>query len=152
MKLWTPEEKLNYVYAFMKYHGESLTLDFWQDDFILNRNRYICLLKSRQTGFSFVVALKGLVKALDPARRDYTKQFVSYNIEDAQEKIRYAKEFYESIPKRYKKKLVHTTTTMLEFRDYHSNTTSRLISLPCRPPRPGRVRTRPGSGPSSGYG
>lgn len=135
MKLWTPGEKLNYVYAFIKYHGESLTLDFWQDDFILNRNRYICLLKSRQTGFSFVVALKGLVKALDPARRDYTKQFVSYNIEDAQEKIRYAKEFYESIPKRYKKELVHTTTTMLEFRDYHSNTTSRLISLPCRPPR-----------------
>ena len=135
MKLWTPGEKLNYVYAFIKYHGESLTLDFWQDDFILNRNRYICLLKSRQTGFSFVVALKGLVKALDPARRDYTKQFVSYNIEDAQEKIRYAKEFYESIPKRYKKEIVHTTTTMLEFRDYHSNTTSRLISLPCRPPR-----------------
>ena len=135
MKLWTPEEKLNYVYAFIKYHGESLTLDFWQDDFILNRNRYICLLKSRQTGFSFVVALKGLVKALDPARHDYTKQFVSYNIEDAQEKIRYAKEFYESIPKRYKKELVHTTTTMLEFKDYHSNTTSRLISLPCRPPR-----------------
>lgn len=135
MKLWTPEEKLNYVYAFMKYHGESLTLDFWQDDFILNRSRYICLLKSRQTGFSFVVALKGLVKALDPARRDYTKQFVSYNIEDAQEKIRYAKEFYESIPKRYKKKLVHATTTMLEFKDYRSNTTSRLISLPCRPPR-----------------
>lgn len=135
MKLWTPGEKLNYVYAFIKYHGESLTLDFWQDDFILNRNRYICLLKSRQTGFSFVVALKGLVKALDPARRDYTKQFVSYNIEDAQEKIRYAKEFYESIPKRYKKELVHATTTMLEFKDYHSNTTSRLISLPCRPPR-----------------
>ena len=135
MKLWTPGEKLNYVYAFIKYHGESLTLDFWQDDFILNRNRYICLLKSRQTGFSFVVALKGLVKALDPARRDYTKQFVSYNIEDAQEKIRYAKEFYDSIPKRYKKELVHTTTTMLEFKDYHSNTTSRLISLPCRPPR-----------------
>lgn len=135
MKLWTPEEKLNYVYAFIKYHGESLTLDFWQDDFILNRSRYICLLKSRQTGFSFVVALKGLVKALDPARRDYTKQFVSYNMEDAQEKIRYAKEFYESIPKRYKKKLVHATTTMLEFKDYRSNTTSRLISLPCRPPR-----------------
>nr|WP_298680912.1 hypothetical protein [uncultured Treponema sp.] len=135
MKLWTPEEKLNYVYAFMKYHGESLTLDFWQDDFILNRNRYICLLKSRQTGFSFVVAIKGLVKALDPARCDYTKQFVSYNMEDAQEKIRYAKEFYESIPKRYKKKLVHITTTMLEFKDYNSNTTSRLISLPCRPPR-----------------
>ena len=65
MELWTPEEKLNYVYAFMKYDHKDIELDFWQDDFIRNRNRYISLLKSRQTGFSFVVAIKGLVKALD---------------------------------------------------------------------------------------
>lgn len=135
MDLWTPEEKLNYVYAFMKYDHKDIELDFWQDDFIRNRNRYISLLKSRQTGFSFVVAIKGLVKALDPARTQYTKQFVSYNEEDAQEKIRYARQFYDSIPNRYKKKLVHSTATMLEFEDVGSKTTSRLISLPCRPPR-----------------
>ncbi len=135
MELWTPEEKLNYVYAFMKYDHKDIELDFWQDDFIRNRNRYISLLKSRQTGFSFVVAIKGLVKALDPARTQYTKQFVSYNEEDAQEKIRYARQFYDSIPNRYKKKLVHQTATRLEFEDVGSKTTSRLISLPCRPPR-----------------
>ena len=135
MELWTPEEKLNYVYAFMKYDHKDIELDFWQDDFIRNRNRYISLLKSRQTGFSFVVAIKGLVKALDPARTQYTKQFVSYNEEDAQEKIRYARQFYDSIPNRYKKKLIHQTATMLEFEDVGSKTTSRLISLPCRPPR-----------------
>lgn len=135
MDLWTPEEKLNYVYAFMEYDHKDIELDFWQDDFIRNRNRYISLLKSRQTGFSFVVAIKGLVKALDPARTQYTKQFVSYNEEDAQEKIRYARQFYDSIPNRYKKKLVHSTATMLEFEDIGSKTTSRLISLPCRPPR-----------------
>lgn len=135
MSLWTPEEKLNYVYAFIKYDQKDIELDFWQDDFIRNRNRYISLLKSRQTGFSFVVAIKGLVKALDPARTQYTKQFVSYNEEDAKEKIRYARQFYDSIPNRYKKKLVHQTATMLEFEDVGSKTTSRLISLPCRPPR-----------------
>lgn len=135
MNLWTPEEKLNYIYAFMKYDNKDVELDFWQDDFIRNCNRYICLLKSRQTGFSFAVATKGLVKALDPARTQYTKQFVSYNEEDAQEKIRYAKQFFDSIPKRYKKKLVHQTATMLEFEDIGGKTTSRLISLPCRQPR-----------------
>lgn len=135
MDLWTPEEKLNYVYAFMQYDHKDMELDFWQDDFIKNRNRYICLLKSRQTGFSFVVAIKGLVKAFDPARTQYTKQFVSYNEEDAQEKIRYAKQFYDSIPKKYKKRLIHQTATMLEFEDIGGKTTSRLISLPCRPPR-----------------
>lgn len=135
MDLWTPEEKLNYVYAFMKYDHKDIELDFWQDDFIKNRNRYICLLKSRQTGFSFIVAIKGLVKAFDPARTQYTKQFVSYNEEDAQEKIRYAKQFYDSIPQKYKKRLIHPTATMLEFEDIGGKTTSRLISLPCRPPR-----------------
>ena len=51
MDLWTPEEKLNYVYAFMKYNNQDVTLDFWQDDFIMNRSRFISLLKSRQTGY-----------------------------------------------------------------------------------------------------
>ena len=135
MELWTPEEKLNYIYAFMKYDNKDIELDFWQDDFIKNKSRFISLLKSRQTGFSFIVSIKGLVKALDPARTKYTKQFVSYNEDDAQEKIRYAREFYESIPNKYKKKLVHSTATMLEFEDIGGKTTSRLISLPCRPPR-----------------
>ena len=133
--MWTPEEKLNYVYAFMQYNNEPITLDFWQDDFIKNTSRFSSVLKSRQIGFSFIVAIKGLVKAMDPARRKYTKQFVSYNEDDAQEKIRYAREFYDSIPSRYKKKLVHATATTLEFEDEGGKTTSRLISLPCRPPR-----------------
>ena len=135
MDLWTPDEKLNYVYAFMKYNNEPINLDFWQDDFIKNTSRFSSVLKSRQIGFSFIVAIKGLVKAMDPARRKYTKQFVSYNEDDAQEKIRYAREFYDSIPNQYKKRLVHSTATMLEFEDEGGKTTSRLISLPCRPPR-----------------
>lgn len=135
MDLWTPEEKLNYIYAFFKFDNKDVTLDFWQDDYIRNRSRFIALLKSRQTGFSFIVAAKGLVKAMDPARTKYTKQFVSYNEGDAQEKIRYAREFYESIPGKYKKKLLHSTSVMLEFEDIGGKTTSRLISLPCRPPR-----------------
>lgn len=133
--MWTSEEKLQYIYAFMRYNNKPIVLDFWQDDYILNRSRFISLLKSRQTGFSFIVAAKGLVKAMDPSRTKYTKQFVSYNEDDAQEKIRYAREFYESIPPKYRKPLLHATSTMLEFKDIGGTTTSRLISLPCRPPR-----------------
>ena len=72
MELWTPDEKLNYIYAFMKYDNKDIELDFWQDDFIQNRSRFISLLKSRQTGFSFIVSIKGLVEALDPARTKCT--------------------------------------------------------------------------------
>lgn len=133
--MWTPEEKLNYIYAFMKYDMKSMELDFWQDRFIKSRQKYISILKSRRTGFSFATALKGMVKAQDPARTNYVKQFVSYNESDAVEKIRYARAFYDSMPKQYKKKLVHANSTEMEFLDANGKTTSRLISLPCRPPR-----------------
>lgn len=135
MELWTADERLNYIYSFCKFDSKDITLDFWQDNFIRDKSKFIALLKSRQTGFSFIVAAKGLVKAIDPTRTKYTKQFVSYNEEDAQEKIRYAREFYDSIPSKYKKRLLHCTSTMLEFEDVGGHTTSRLISLPCRPPR-----------------
>ena len=133
--MWTPDERLAYAEQFIRYDGKPLALDEWQRSYIASRSRYTCVLKSRQTGFSFAVALKGLIKAMDPMRFKYTKQFVSYNEEDAQEKIRYVKEFYEAIPRANKKKLVHSNATCLEFLDTNGKTTSRLISLPCRPPR-----------------
>jgi phage FluMu gp28-like protein len=42
---------------------------------------------------------------------------------------------YESIPKRIQKRLVTRNKTMLEFQDNGGKTTSRLISIACRPPR-----------------
>ncbi|MGL4981692.1 MAG: hypothetical protein ACRC4W_02330 [Treponemataceae bacterium] len=135
MALWSPDEKLNYIYAFMQYNNSPLHLDFWQDDFIKSKKKYICILKSRRTGYSFATALKGLVKAMDGERTNYVKQFVSYNEADALEKIRYAAAFYNSIPKKYRKKIVTENKSSLEFLDKNGKTTSRLISLPCRPPR-----------------
>jgi phage FluMu gp28-like protein len=131
----SPEERLNYLYAYCKFDDKHLFLDFWQEDFIMSTKQFISILKSRRTGFSFATALKGLAKALDPGRQKYVKQFVSYNESDALEKIRYAREFYESIPKWAKKPIVTENKTELEFLDANGRTTSRLISMPCRPPR-----------------
>ena len=134
-KLFSPEERLNYVEAFIKLNEKAINLDFWQARFLQDTSKFSVLLKSRRTGFSFIVALKGLVKALDNARYNYVRQFVSYNEEDAKEKIYYAKMFYEVIPKRYKKRLISSTKTSLEFLDNNNKTVSRLISIACRPPR-----------------
>jgi phage FluMu gp28-like protein len=133
--VWTPEERLNYIYGMMKVDMKDIELDFYQDAIIRSNYVYTGILKARQIGWSFLVALKGMVMALDPARIKYTKQFISYNFEDATEKIRYCREFYESIPAKYKKKLIHKTSTMMEFADEGGKTTSRLISIACRPPR-----------------
>lgn len=131
----TSKERLNYLYAYTKFDDKPLALDPWQEDFILSTKQFKSIVKSRRTGFSFVTALNALSKAMDPARQKFTMQFVSYNESDALEKIRYAKEFYESAPKWAKKKIITENKSELEFLDANGKTTSRLISMPCRPPR-----------------
>lgn len=134
-KLLSAEERLMYAYALIKNNGKTIDLDFWQERFLQDTSKFSITLKSRRTGFSFIVALKGLIKALDMGRSKYVRQFVSYNEEDAKEKITYAREFYDSIPHKYKKELVSATKTSLEFKDKSGKTVSRLISIACRPPR-----------------
>lgn len=134
-RLFLPEERLNYADSFIQVDQRPIDLDFWQQDYIRDINKYEMVCKSRRTGYSFSVALKGIIKAMDKARYKYTRQFVSYNEEDAKEKINYAKEFYHSIPKKHKKELVGETKTSMEFYDKGKRTVSRLISIACRPPR-----------------
>lgn len=131
----TPEQRLDYLYAYCKFDDKQLILDPWQEDFILSTKQFISILKSRRTGFSFATGLKGLSKALDPGRQKYVKQFVSYNESDAQEKIRYIREFYDSIPNFAKKRIRTENKSEIELLDANGKTTSRLISMPCRPPR-----------------
>jgi phage FluMu gp28-like protein len=134
-ELFAPEERLNYADAFVRVDQKPIDMDFWQEAFLMDTSRYSCTLKSRRTGFSFDVGLKGMIKANDPARFKYVRQFVSYNEDDAKEKINYVKEFYHSIPKKHRKPLVSETKTTMEFLDVGGKTTSRLISIACRPPR-----------------
>jgi phage FluMu gp28-like protein len=133
--VFTPAERLAYCDAFVKYNNKPIELDRWQELYIQDASPFSIILKGRRVGFSFAAALKGLVKANDFDRTDYTRQYVSYNMEDAVEKIRAAKMLYESIPVRHKKRLIIDNRTSLEFLDINKKTTSRLISIPCRPPR-----------------
>lgn len=119
----------------MKYQDMDLELDFWQNEFVKSTSRFIVINKSRRTGYSLATAAKGLVKSMDPDRIGFTMQYVSYNEDDALEKMRYAEQFYESIPSNCKKKIKKKNESMIEFYDTNGKTTSRLISMPCRPPR-----------------
>ena len=134
--MFSKDERLLYAYTYMQFQQKDLLLDFWQDAYIRSMARFITIVKSRRVGWSFICSLKGLIKAMDPDRIGYTKQFVSYNEEDALEKISYAKQFYESIPDcDAKKKLIVDNKSQLCFLDKNGITQSRLISIPCRPPR-----------------
>ena len=134
--MFSKDERLLFAYTYMQFQQKDLLLDFWQDAYIKSMARFIAIVKSRRVGWSFICSLKGLIKAMDPDRIGYTKQFVSYNEEDALEKISYAKQFYDSMPDcDAKKKLVTDNKSMLCFQDKNGITQSRLISIPCRPPR-----------------
>lgn len=134
--MFTKDERLLYAYTYIQFQQKDLLLDFWQDAYIRSMARFIAVVKSRRVGWSFISAMKGLVKAMDPDRVGYTKQFVSYNEEDALEKISYAKQFYDSIPDcDAKKRIITDNKSMLCFQDKNGITQSRLISIPCRPPR-----------------
>jgi phage FluMu gp28-like protein len=112
---------------------EPTKLYDYQSALLLNpaRNRYVN--KSRQTGFSFVFASEGLAKAM--LKTKHTSIFVSYNDEEAKEKIEYAKALYESMPLKWQKRrpLVVENKSRLDFKTKVGKT--RLMSHGQRPPR-----------------
>lgn len=112
--------------------GEPLKLYEYQLRIMGATSRFRAILKSRQTGFSFTVAAESLAKAM--LRSEYSSVFVSYNLDDAVEKIRHAEMLYESLPTAWKKKRITDNKTSLEFEDGQGRRT-RILSLPCREPR-----------------
>lgn len=131
------EDRLLWAINLLSYHDDTpFKPDWWQAHYLKSDDRFLIANKSRRIGWSYITAVKGLVTALDPALSGYTKQYVSYSLEDAVEKIRIATEFYDSIPESARpKKLVSRTRTHLEFLDRNGRSISRLISLPCKQPR-----------------
>jgi phage FluMu gp28-like protein len=133
--MMTADQRLRFCDAFIKINEKPVELDRWQELYISDTSRFSITLKGRQEGYSLATALKGLVKANDPDRHTYTRQYVSYCFDDAVEKIRAATMLYDSIPRKHRKPIVVRNRTSLEFMDAGRKTTSRLISLACRPPR-----------------
>lgn len=121
-----------FLQTFTEVDEAPMQLYGYQRAFVENPARFRGLLKARQTGFSFVCAGESLAKAhLKP---EHTAIFVSYNLDDAKEKIRHAAMLYESMPAKWQKRRVTDNKTELEFVDSQGRRT-RLVSLPCREPR-----------------
>jgi hypothetical protein len=133
--MYSPEETLRYADAFLRYNDKPVELDPWQELFLKDKSPFIILLKGRQEGFSFVVAAKKFIELQSPEVVNTTVQFVSYNLMDAVDKVRYISIMAHSIPEKHRKKIAYETKTGIEFLDRNGKTTSRLISIACHPPR-----------------
>ena len=133
--MYSPDQVLRYADAFLKYNEKPVKLDPWQDYFLGDQRPFIILLKGRQEGFSFAVAAKKFIELQSPDVVNHTVQFVSYNLADAVDKIRYISIMAHSMPEKNRKKIAFETKTGIELYDKNGRTTSRLLSIACRPPR-----------------
>lgn len=128
--------EVGYIEKLTETNLEPTNLYDYQKKWIADRSKYRHGDKSRQIGQSYSFACEGYAKS--QLLRIYTSIFVSYNQEEANEKIVYARMLHESVPFKYKKTLVVDRITALEFegklRDGR-RTRTRLISHPQREPR-----------------
>lgn len=127
--------ELGFARRALRLDGEPLELDSYQQEFLADRSTFRWIVKARQVGYSFVFALESLVRC--HLQRNHTAIILSFNHQDAVEKVRLARQLYDEMPAPYRKRLVTDTRTQLEF-ETNSGTTrgrSRIVSLPSKPPR-----------------
>jgi phage FluMu gp28-like protein len=102
-----------------------LVLEPWQVALVDDTAGQSVVLKPRQTGFSFLRAGRSLAMSL--LTPNYTGIFVSYNRDEAKNKIIYARALYESIIYRGKPRLTSDNMSELRF-----SNNSRIISFPAK--------------------
>jgi len=116
------------------FDDEPVELEPYQVSFLENRSRFRWVTKSRQVGFSFLFALEALARC--HLREKHTAVFVSYNLEDAKEKILIARQVHEELPLSFQKKLVVDSKTELAFESNGAHRRlSRILSNPSKAPR-----------------
>lgn len=133
LRNWLGTES-GFIGGLCSYDGEPIVLEPFQQAFIENESRFRWVVKARQTGYSFAMALEALARC--HLRDGHTAVFVSYNQDDAKEKVLTARQVFEEMPLAYQKRLVVDSKTELVF---ESNTpgrrVSRIISVPSKAPR-----------------
>ena len=116
------------------FDAQPLSFDAYQMEFLTNATKYRWVAKARQVGFSFLFACEAIARC--HLREGHTSVFVSYNLDDAKEKINYARQLHEELPLAYKKRLVVDSKTELGFEaNGMSKRVSRIVSNPSKAPR-----------------
>ncbi len=130
---WLAKE-WGFLCALGSFDDEALVLEPYQLAFLENRARFRWVTKARQVGFSFLFGLEALARC--HLRDKHTAVFVSYNLDDAKEKILVARQVHEELPLAYQKRLVVDSKTELAFESNGpGKRMSRIISNPSKAPR-----------------
>jgi len=104
--------------------GKSSRLYQWQRDYLRrDHDEYCIILKSRQIGASFILALEAVAKAMLWGE---STLFQSISLRESKNKINYAREIVRALPT--ENVLVRDTVEELQFRNM-----ARIVSLPGSP-------------------
>jgi phage FluMu gp28-like protein len=126
--------ELGFISTFFTYDGKLVRPEPFQIGFLNNPRRFRSVVKARQVGLSFIIALEALARC--HLRDGYTAIVLSFNLADAVEKIHLARQVYEEMPTGLQKKLVTDARTELAFQSNSpGKPISRIISLPSKAPR-----------------
>jgi hypothetical protein len=116
------------------YNEEPIVLEPYQLGFLRRTEKYRWVEKARQVGYSFLFACEAVARC--HLRDAHTAVMVSYNLEDAKEKVNYARQIAEELPLAFRKKLVTDSKTELGFlSNGASKRVSRILSNPSKAPR-----------------
>jgi len=112
-----------YIEGLASILDDPIVFDSWQREVLDDDSKFIIGLKARQIGWSFgPYAAKAVAKSNLIPRN--TSVFVSMNLDDAYEKIIYAREIHESIRSDAKAKLTTNNKTELGF-----SNGSRIVTM-----------------------
>jgi Terminase large subunit, T4likevirus-type, N-terminal/Terminase RNaseH-like domain len=126
--------ELGFLTGIGHYNEEPLMFEPYQVAFLRSTRRYRWVEKARQVGFSFLFACEAVARC--HLRDAHTAVMVSYNLEDAKEKVNYARQIAEELPLAFRKKLITDSKTELGFlSNGASKRISRIISNPSKAPR-----------------
>lgn len=89
--------------------ANEVELDPWQRCYIRDTAPYIITNKSRQTGWSWIESAKSLARS--HTIPNYAKYFVSINLDESKTKIRYVRQMFDSLPQRFKLKVITDAKT-----------------------------------------
>lgn len=137
---WLSTER-GFLHGFGRFNGAPIKLEPYQSSFMDwrlpdgKRPRFRWVTKARQIGFSWSIALEALARC--HLRAGHTSIFVSYNLEDAKEKVAIARAVYEDLPLSFQKRLAVDSKTELVFEtgSRRRAEVSRIVSNPSRAPR-----------------
>lgn len=126
--------ELGFLTGIGRYNEEPIAFEPYQLAFLSSSSKYRWVEKSRQVGFSFLFACEAIARC--HLRDAHSSIMVSYNLEDAKEKVNYARQLAEELPLAFRKKIVTDSKTELGFvSNSAAKGVSRIISNPSKAPR-----------------